>query len=354
LALREDWIFGWDIGGAHLKVALADTQGRLHRCEQYYTPLWRGLEYLDAALDQVAVGLPIEHGAHRMTMTGELVDLFEDHTQGVARLCARLAERLPTGRVRIYAGPEGFVTPDRAGTRVRAIASANWHATATLVAEALAYGLLVDIGSTTTDLVPLMGGRVCARGYSDRERLEIQELVYTGVVRTPIMSLVQRVPLAGAWTQLAAEQFATTADIYRLTGELPLHADLGETADGRGKGEAESAVRLARMIGEDALEQEPEIWRGLARYLRDCQLERIGQACARHGSLGLPLDAPLVGAGVGRFLVSRLAQRLERPYVDISTLLGANSTPEGLDPADCAPAAAVALLGLGATDATID
>ncbi|MGB5733697.1 MAG: hydantoinase/oxoprolinase family protein, partial [Thiohalocapsa sp.] len=302
---NSGWIVGWDIGGAHLKVALADGNGRVHRVETHYTPLWQGLEHLDAALGQALAWLP--DALHRVTMTAELVDLFDDRAQGVAALSARLAARLPSGRLRIYAGPDGFVSPERAAEHADRIASANWQATASLVARRLSHALLVDVGSTTTDIIPIVDADVRARGYSDRERLATQELVYTGVVRTSVMSLTHRVPLAGDWIELAAEHFATMADVYRLTAELPPNADLGDTADGREKTEQASAVRLARMVGDDAGRHEPGVWRGIARYLRECQLTRIGQALARQCSLGLAEDAPLVGAGVGRFLVQRAA-----------------------------------------------
>jgi probable H4MPT-linked C1 transfer pathway protein len=357
---QAGWIVGWDIGGAHLKVALADDRGRLHRVEACYTPLWQGLEHLDRALGRVLAGLP--DAVHRVTMTAELVDLFEDRARGVAALSARIAARLPTDQVGIYAGPDGFVSPHSAAEHAERIASANWHATASLVARRLPDALLVDVGSTTTDIIPIIDARVRARGYTDRERLATQELLYTGVVRTSVMSLTDRVPLSGEWVGVAAEHFATMADVYRLTAELPCHADLGDTADGRDKTDRASALRLARMVGDDAGRHEPGVWRHLARYVRECQLTRIGQALARQCSLGLAEDAPLVGAGVGRFLVRRAARRQERPYLDLSELIDTDDQEilaeryagTAAAAADCAPATAVALLAAGPNHATID
>lgn len=348
------WGVGWDIGGAHLKVALADPAGSLKSVDLRYTPLWQGLDCLDPVLEQLVKGLPVGAATHAVTMTGELVDLFSCREQGVSALSERICAHLPGQRVYVYAGPKGFVRSEVAAANADLVASANWHATARLASEHFTEAVVVDIGSTTADLIPIVDGQVRSLGYSDRERLARQELIYTGVVRTPVMSLAKRAPFAGEWVELAAELFATTADIFRLTGELPEHADLGATADGRGKGEAESAARLARMIGEDAAGHPLNAWRGLARYFRDCQLERLSEALARQCSLGLADDAPLIGAGVGRFLVRRLAQRLERPYLDISTLFYGDATGFHAGAADCAPAAALALLAKGLTDATID
>jgi probable H4MPT-linked C1 transfer pathway protein len=335
---------GWDLGGAHLKVALADTLGRLHRLDQLATPLWRGLDWLNDAVDTVQGRFPVGEARHALTMTGELVDLFQSRGEGVQALASLMARRLGGLELQLYAGPRGFIATDQAASQSRFIASANWHATAAFLGRHARDGLLVDVGSTTTDLVPFAAGRVHNRGYTDRERLACEELVYTGVARTPLMSLTETVPLGGEWIGLAAEHFATTADIYRLLGWLPAHADMADTADGRGKTAAESAGRLARMVGEDAQDREPTAWCALARYLADRQLERIGRACARQLSASVAPDAPLVGAGIGRFLVRRLARRLDRRYIDINDWFSSVADAAGVDAGDCAPAAAVAVL----------
>ena len=79
----------------------------------------------------------------------------------------------------------------------------------------------IDAGTTTTDLVPLEGGAVAARGYSDGERLAEGELVYTGVVRTPVMAVARTAPFDGRMQRIAAERFATMADVWRLWASFP-------------------------------------------------------------------------------------------------------------------------------------
>ena len=346
---HERAVMGWDVGGAHLKVALAQA-GSLRQVAQMHTPLWRGLEQLDRAMAALAARFPLGQCRHRVTMTGELADIFATRADGVAALIQRFCAHLGSAETEIYAGPKGLLAPDAALHRHHWVASANWHASAAWIARRFEHALFVDIGSTTTDVATVRGGRAQALGWSDRERMQEDELVYTGVVRTPAYALAERAPFEGAWMGLAAEQFATAADVYRLTGELPAHADLGETADGRGKGEAESAARLARMLGADAVAGEPHQWRSLAGYFRQCQMERIWRACVRRCSAGLPEDAPLVGAGVGRFLMPELALRLGRVHVDWLDLIGqGDDAPSrragaGADAGDCAPAVALALL----------
>ncbi|MDZ7754228.1 MAG: hydantoinase/oxoprolinase family protein [Gammaproteobacteria bacterium] len=338
----ESYSVGWDVGGAHLKMAWVDDAGRVRDVAQFTTPLWRGLDCLRAAMGRAVERLPPAGGRHGITMTGELVDLFGSRREGVAALAALMGGALSSPPLRFYAGPRGFVAAEAAVSLHPWVASANWHATAALAAECLEAGLLVDVGSTTADVVPFAAGRVTARGYSDGERLALEELLYTGVSRTPLMALGEAVPFKGEWVGVVAEQFAHTADVYRLLGRLPALADVDDTADGRGRTRDETMARIARMVGMDVGEAPPQAWHGLAAYFAGRQLDRLQRACARHLSAGLPAHAPLVGAGVGRFLVRDLAALLDRPFVDIAELM--EHTGAGAEAADCASAVAVAML----------
>ena len=341
--MPADVVLGWDIGGAHLKVAAVDRKDKVMQVLQLPCPLWLGLEHLDRAISTALAQMP---GAslHAVTMTGELTDFFRNRAQGVKTILARFAKQAPVGRTCIYAGPEGFLTPKNAAQKTDAVASANWAASAQLVARFLPDALFVDIGSTTTDLVPIRGGVLRVRGLSDADRLACEELVYTGVVRTPIMALADRIPFDGQWIPAMAEYFATTADVYRLTGELPEGADQLPAADNGGKTVRDSARRLARMIGRD-LESAPLAqWKQCARQLADLQLWQIRQACERVLSRTVAVDrSPVVGAGTGRFLARKLAAQLGRRYRDFDSLIDA--VPGAASWASsCAPAVAVALL----------
>lgn len=336
-------LIGWDVGGAHLKAARLDAEGRVTVVCQVACPLWQGLEHLHRALETILSRLgPVRR--HAITMTGEMVDLFPDRVVGVARLVATLEERLPGSELHFYAGADGFLPASAAAAASERIASANWLATAELMASAHDCAVLCDIGSTTTDLVPSRGGRVVARGQDDFARLIAGELVYTGVVRTPLMALAESVPFEGQRVPLVAEYFATTADVYRLLGQLPDDADLHPAADGGEKTPEGSARRLARMIGRDAASASASAWIELARWFADRQVDRI--VAALTGLLdALPAGArgPIVAAGVGRFLVPQVAARLGLATIPFASLVpGVLPDPERLS--DCAPAVSVARL----------
>jgi probable H4MPT-linked C1 transfer pathway protein len=336
---------GWDLGGAHLKVALVDDNGHLRLARQVACPLWEGMQRLESALDAVLPSLPPGPLAHGLTMTGELADIFENRDQGVERLTACMARRLPG--VQVFAGRAGWLDPGQMNQHHHDIASANWYATASFLAQKLERGILLDIGSTTTDIIPFGGGAVLARGYSDAERLASEELVYTGVVRTPVMAVARRAPFAGEWQHLAAERFATMGDVYRLTGALTdnMLADwlAFDTADGAGADPLACARRLARMLGRDGEEASLEAWAGVARFIARSQMTLIRLALERVLSRAGVAGGPVVGAGAGRFLARSLAAQLGLPYADFAELLeGAPSTKQY--GAVCAPAAAVAHL----------
>ncbi len=331
---------GWDLGGAHLKAALV-SGGRLVRVWQQPCPLWQGLEWLDRVLARIAAELP-PAPSHGLTMTGEMVDAFVNRREGVRALLERFAGQV-RGPVRVFSGVGFIPLSNVSNQNLKTIASGNWRLPGLWLAKRLDAALFVDIGSTTTDLLPLRRGRLETRGEDDHTRLCHGELRYSGVVRTPLMALAEEIVFGGERVGVMAEHFATTADVYRLLGQLPDHADQADTADGGPRTAGASARRLARMVGLDAEDAPMAAWRGLARAFRECHWQRLTWDCLRQ--LGRLPRAPeyLVGAGVGRFLLPEVARRLEMPYRDFSEFVpGAGTT--AFDPADCAPAAALALL----------
>lgn len=335
-------ILGWDVGGAHLKLARLGPSGALEAVRVVPCPLWRGLDELDRALDALRDDAP-KGAVSAITMTGELVDLWPDRRTGVAALSERLADRLGAD-ARFYAGAEGFVSAPEAAGRWASVASANWRATAEALAIEGGDGLLIDVGSTTADMIPFAGGRVTALGATDAGRMAEEELVYLGAARTPVMALGARVPFAGRWISPMAEHFATTADVFRLTNDLPEGADLHPAADGGEKTREASARRLLRMVGADLDAETAREADRLARWLGEAVLRRLADAASVVLSRpGAPASPTIYGAGVGRFLAARLAQRLGLLYRDVGGLWSADPALASAA-ADCAPAVAAARL----------
>jgi probable H4MPT-linked C1 transfer pathway protein len=303
----ERLLVGWDVGGAHLKACLL-RDGRVMDVAQWACPLWQGLDHLDGALEQARLRWPqLACAAHAVTMTGEMADLFADREQGVHRIAQQLSQTLRprAGALQFYAGDAGWCGLAELARHWQHIASANWLATAQHAAARFGQGVLVDIGSTTTDLIAFSGGRVATTSRTDAHRLATGELVYHGVVRTPLCALARRIEWRHEQLNVMNEFFATVADVYRLTGELdPVH-DLHSSADGMAKDAPATRRRLARMIGLDERDGTPQDWLAFARAWRGRQVAELGgqlqRVMARHEMSG---DSVIVSAGCGDFLVA--------------------------------------------------
>jgi probable H4MPT-linked C1 transfer pathway protein len=304
--MAEHTVIGWDIGGAHVKACLLQ-QGRVVDVAQWACPLWQGIEHLERALQSARERWPAAAQArHAVTMTGEMVDLFEHREAGVQRIAALLCDAWPApSTVQFFAGDKGWCGRDRVGRLWEHIASANWLATAQHAARELGEGVLVDIGSTTTDVIAFKGGRVVTHARSDVERLATGELVYQGVVRTPLCALARQIPWQGKSLNVMNEYFATVADVYRLTGELNPAHDLYPSADNAPKDLPATRKRLARMIGMDARDASEAEWLVFAHAWRAAQVAELGEQLRGVMALhAMSADAVVVSAGCGDFLVS--------------------------------------------------
>lgn len=335
---------GWDIGGAHLKHAVLDAHGHLVHVAQHACALWQGLPVLEdllARLDLGAAGAAV----HAITMTGELCDHFPDRSCGVQRILEVMVRRVGDA-LAVHARP-GFLSPEAAAQSPLEVASMNWLATLRVAAAHGGTGWLVDMGSTTTDVLTWCDGAPRVRAWHDGARLASGELVYTGICRTPVMAVARRVPFGDGWRGMAAEYFANMADVYRITGELPEGADDFPTADGRPADRRHSLARLARMIGEDFDPAQRGELEKLADYLADRQRREIVEAMTGWAP-GAPNPGEkkiLVGTGAGTFVAARIADTLGLPFQDFATLL---KIPPALGMLAnvCAPAVAVARLRL--------
>jgi probable H4MPT-linked C1 transfer pathway protein len=338
-------VIGWDIGGAHVKAARADD-GRLTQIVQLACAPHQSLASLEQALRDARAALG-DAGRHRVTMTAELSDAFESRARGVIAVAAIAAREIGVGDIAFYAGERGFISRDDVGENVDAVASANWRASAELVARYCADALFIDIGSTTTDMTPIYAGRLAALGASDAERLAYGELAYAGFSRGAPQAYAARAPVAGRWTPLVNEAFASMADVRRVVGDLTegeTSADLSPTADGRPKTIAASRARLARLAGRDAADLTDEQFRAFAQYLARAQLRAIeDQIALLESRSAIARDALIVGAGVGRKLAACLAQARGRGFIDFAELVAAPA-PLADAAANCAPASALALL----------
>jgi probable H4MPT-linked C1 transfer pathway protein len=323
-------VLGLDIGGANLKAAHTDG-----RALSLPFALWKEPDRLPHALRKLSGMIP-PADVWAVTMTGELCDCFESKRQGVHAILDAVAEVAGDTPVRVWRNDGIFVDLATARETALQVAAANWLALATFVGPYAGGcpGILLDIGSTTTDIIPLQNGKPVPQGRTDPERFRAKELIYTGVRRTPLCALLG--------SEGAAELFATTLDVYLVLGCLPEDPDDHNTADGRPATRAAAHARLARMVCADletsTEEQREELADLVAvrqtRMLRDAlrqNLERVGIADG---------PAAVILAGEGEFLARRILADPARFWIKEIVL----STKLGMSVSQAACAYAVAML----------
>ncbi len=324
---RSSWI-GLDIGGANIKAAHGSGAARTVPFE-----VWKRPDELDQAIAAIAATLPPSECA-AVTMTAELCDCFPTKGVGVNAILDAVIDALPVGSILVWGLDGQFHELQEARQNPALVAAANWLALATLAARLVPEepAVLIDIGTTTTDLIPVLRGTVAARGRSDTERLQAGELVYAGVRRTPVCALAAELPFRGVPTGLAAELFASTLDVYLTLGDIPSNpADLS-TADGRPCTRDSARDRLARMIGADRDGFSPADALAFSQAADACLMDRLTRAAERvcDSTIGRPATAVI--AGSGDFLALRLARRLigpDRPLVSLKKAWGEIASSAG-------------------------
>jgi (4-(4-[2-(gamma-L-glutamylamino)ethyl]phenoxymethyl)furan-2-yl)methanamine synthase len=329
-------VLGWDVGGAYVKAAVVEAEGGRRTVRTASRPLeiWRDKHALPDVLRELATALPAADSV-AVTMTAELSDVFRTKREGVGFVLDAVdaTSRAP---VRIFTTAGEFVDGATARARPLDVAASNWVATAVLVGQFVPEALLVDIGSTTTDIVPVAGGRLAAQGRTDPERLLAGELVYTGALRTNVAAIVRRVPLRGGECRVASELFAVSGDVHVLLGALRPEEYTCPTPDGRPPTPEFAAERLARIVCADGEMLGAGEIRAIAAAVAEAQVAEIAGALGRVARR-LPRPAPVVVTGLGAFLARRAAERLGLPVKDLADVLE-------VDVGTVAPAVAVAWL----------
>ena len=331
-------VLGWDIGGVNTKAALVALESRgpsIPRARSAPLEIERNADSLVPTLREVAGALGGDPMLHGVTMTAELSQAFRTKRDGVGFVLDALARAFPGQAVRVYTVDGSFLDPAEARERPLAVAAANWAATARFVGREVPDCLLVDIGTTSTDVIPIVGGEPVAAGRTDPERLLSGELVYTGVLRTPVEAVARTVPLWGGHCPLAAERFALMGDVYLWVGAMDPADYSVRPPDGRPATREFAGERLARAVCADAEMLDEDAVGTIARSLAEAQLEGVmagmRRVLARHPRLGAA-----VVTGLGDFIAAEAARRLGLELISLAERLG--------DAARTAPAAAVAWL----------
>jgi (4-(4-[2-(gamma-L-glutamylamino)ethyl]phenoxymethyl)furan-2-yl)methanamine synthase len=290
-------IAGFDIGGANTDLAVVEfnDSGNIIdiRTDHRYLPMWIKRDELVQTLIELLGHDRTEIDALGVCMTAELVDAYNTKTEGVLDIASNVllamdnitpnkglkinsetSIELPIG----FVGLNGMMSFQEVKKNPIEIAAANWIATAPLAAHISPNCILIDSGSTTTDIIPIKNGLECARGRSDLQRLATGELVYTGVLRTNLATLVNKVPLRQHCVRISSELFSITADLHMVLDNIKREDYSSVTPDGAGKSREDCLRRIARMVcGDLDLISQNEV-ENMANYIYQKQVEQVAEA----------------------------------------------------------------------------
>ena len=292
-------MIGIDVGGANVKM-VAGRDVSIHYC-----PLWS-----NAPLKELLRTCQSGTSGAAVVMSGELADCFFDKMDGIRWICSQVLEVFPEAM--FYGTDARFHQAP-----VPELAAANWLVSADYLRAPYPGSVLVDIGSTTTDIIPLARfDRL--KGLSDLERLQRGYLIYTGMLRTTVPALIRSVALAGGDTPVSTEYFACSGDAHLALGHISPKDYTSDTPDGKEKTREAARRRLARVvcadIGEIGTEGADRIAREFYRAQKELIISGIRRVCDESGC-----ESILFAGTGGRYYAGELGG------IDLSRELGSRS-----------------------------
>jgi probable H4MPT-linked C1 transfer pathway protein len=309
-------VVGWDIGAANVKAAglVQEKDGDAReRVASLPFEIWRDKNRLPEVLQKILTAIEPngQPQAMAVTMTAELSDIFATKREGVLFVFEKVEKTFPESAIYAFSLSGEFFPLNESQTRPLDFAATNWLASAQWMASQYPNCLIVDVGSTTTDIIPVLDGRVAVSGRTDTARLSSGELVFTGVLRTNLAAIVQSVPVAGVLCRVASEYFAISGDVHLILGDLKSQDYTCTTPDGRAPSDDSARGRLARLVCADTETLSKTEIDELARYIHTRQMLQIRDGMEKVLSRLPRLRIhPVVVLGAGAFLGNEAAQSM--------------------------------------------
>ncbi len=341
-------VLGLDIGGANTKVAFVKTQEgavkELRTLLEYF-PIWkRGKTQLPKILKKIKKSMTnsARLDGVGVTITAELSDVFITKKEGINYILDCMKQVFGETPIFVLDVEVNLIQIEEARKKTLKVASANWAATGWMITQMFKNCIIIDVGSTTTSIIPVINGKIAAEGRTDLKKLQNGELVYSGALRTNIATIVKRIPVNGKMTRVSSEFFAQSGDVHLLLGNIEEKEYTTDTCDGRGKTRREAAARLARIICADTNMLTDQEIVDMAQLIYDQQVDQITeglkQVCQRIRPL-LQEKIRIVITGLGRkFLARKAAENAGIvDIIDMREFLGDDATV-------VSPAVGVALL----------
>jgi len=322
-------VLGLDIGGANTKVVYVQTQKGIIKNVQVmveYFPFWKNSQDFGQVLQKFKETVGGRFDAVGVTMTAELSDVYKTKREGVEHILGCVKKVFSDVPLYVLNTDATLSSIEEALATPLGVAAANWVATGWLVLQYFENGVVVDVGSTSTSIIPIVDGKLAAKGKTDLDKLVCGELVYTGSLRTNLAAIVQTVPVKNAVSTVSSELFALSGDVHLILGNINREQYTCETADGKGTTRSEAFTRLARLVCADTNMLNERELTLIAQHIYEKQIQQIAtglnQVYARVKKVAAA-KVPVLVAGLGKnFLATKAAEQIKAEVImDLGEML---------------------------------
>ena len=278
-------ILGLDIGGANTKAALIICDKfNIKKSMSYieYFPFWeKSLYEIPKMLRRIIKNVSKNHIKLKdidfisIAITAELSDAFQTKREGIELILDNLSKVFKKEKMFFIGSDAEFIDIKSAKEKCLTVAASNWASTAIFLGNYVKNCILIDAGSTTIDIIPILDSKPVTLGKTDIERLIHHELVYTGGLRATIPSITHTIPYKGKVVRISFEKFALVSDIHRILNHISEEEYINDTADNRSKSIENCYARLARIICMDIKGISKKELNNIAYFIYEKQLDII-------------------------------------------------------------------------------
>ncbi len=284
--MKNQFILGLDIGGANTKAALIEfSNSKIIHSFSFieYFPFWeKNLNQIPEMFKKIIEKLIIKNkftidnvNFISITITAELSDAFQTKREGILTIVNALEQIFEKEKLFFINNKNEFSSFDEVKSDPISVAAANWVSTSLFLGKFVPKCILIDAGSTTIDVIPILNSVPVSRGKNDVERLMNRELIYTGGLRATIPSITHFLPYKDKMVRISFEKFALVSDVHRILNNISETEYINDTADNRSKTLNDCYARLARMICMDLESISIKELDKIAKYIYDKQIEMI-------------------------------------------------------------------------------
>ncbi|MBU7046858.1 MAG: hypothetical protein HXS54_10525 [Theionarchaea archaeon] len=212
-------IYGVDIGGVHIKITSLDQTHDPPKAKSAFFPFKGKAEMIEKLISLVS-----HPDLVVITQTLSASRNFCSSAEEGTHHIVDLTERLFTGKVRYVGLSYRLYTPEQAKEHYLDVACRNWVATCyiTHYLNLFEEGLVIDCGTNSTDIVPIIDSVPITLDDNDRgyTRLATGEIFWSGLYFTHVQSLSPTLVMDGREFQVKPTVRSLVSDAFVVLGRI--------------------------------------------------------------------------------------------------------------------------------------